>query len=85
MRFCSCCQIRKQLIQMMLTFPPMTSEDDELLKESGIGRVCNTLAQHPEETQENKTALHTLIGRWSRAVFGQADSYKKVKEDGILS
>ncbi len=57
---------------------PYSGDIKDMLRESQIGRVCNTLLQHPKETTDNKANLTKLIDRWSRAVFGQADSFSAV-------
>ena len=36
------------------------------------------MARHKDETPDNKGKLLVLLERWSRAMFGQEDTYKHV-------
>jgi transcription factor SPN1 len=65
--------LRQQLLPLLRRLPVDTEE----LKTSGIGRVVMALWHSREETPANRRLCEELIDRWSRPLFGLADSYSE--------
>eukprot|EP00727_Mastigamoeba_balamuthi_P006105 m51a1_g2113 putative protein iws1 homolog (485) ;mRNA; f:1651299-1652881 len=81
-------RLRTEMLRVLRDLPTRGGEFKELLKESRIGLVVSQLAHHPQETQENKFVLETIIDKWSRVIFDLSSGYEGIgralKESGAI-
>jgi hypothetical protein len=49
---------------------------NELLQESGVGKMVYLYSIHPKETLENKKLAGQLLNKWLRPAYGINDNYR---------
>eukprot|EP00920_Eleutheroschizon_duboscqi_P036106 GHVT01087328.1.p1 GENE.GHVT01087328.1~~GHVT01087328.1.p1 ORF type:complete len:516 (+),score=158.85 GHVT01087328.1:339-1886(+) len=69
--------IRSRLL-LTLQQLPIAPHD---LQNNDLGKVLVLLWQHPEETEENRVIIRSLIQKWMRPMLGVGASYKEYQKE----
>ena len=52
----------------------------EELRASGIGKVINSLAKNPKETEANRRLAHQIFLKWARPILKLEDNFEKLEK-----